>query len=164
MDRSLPNSVGFNPRSVLALFGLVLVLAGVGLLLFFAYMVFQIVDSPQDVHIVQYIVSLTEIQGPILEGRFIVPMDDSSGMSRNADFEIEMSPELKTVFFLFVGAFALMICVNIVKIIVGAGSAMIKAAGPESGISIKSGSSAGNSDHLHYKRAVDEDRLRNRGR
>ena len=67
-------------------------------------------------------------------------MDDGLGLKRNADFEVEMSPEIKAIIFLFIGAIALSICVNIVRIIIGAGSAMIKAAGPESGISVKKNS------------------------
>lgn len=162
MDRHLTQSVGFNPRSILALLGLLLVLTGVGLLLFFAYLVFQIVDSPENVRIVEYIKELTQVDGPILNGKFIVPVEGGvEGPARNADFEVEMSPEIKAIIFLFMGAFALTICVNIVKIIITAGSAMIKVAGPGSGISIttdqeRQGSSL--REHLHYKRALEEER------
>lgn len=164
MDRNLPNSVGFNPRSILALLGLLLVIVGVGLLLYFAYLVYMVIEHPQDVQIVQYIVGLTEIEGPILQGRFLIPVESGVGVNHNADFEVQMSPELKAIVFLFVGVFAITLLVNLVKIIIGAGTAMIKAAGPESGIRIQSGSSARDSsreDHLHHKRAVEEAR-RNR--
>ncbi len=161
MQRNLPNSVGFNPRSILALLGLLLVMAGVGLLLYFAYLVYMIVEHPQDVQIFQYIVSLTEVKGPILEGRFIVPLEDGSGQNQNADFEVQMSKELKAIVFLFMGVFAVTLLVNIVRIITSAGTAMIKAAGPESGIRIQNGSSARDSsreEHLHHKRAVEDAR------
>jgi len=139
-SRLAPSSSGFSLKTILGLLGLLLVMVGVGLLLYFAYLVFQIVDAPQNVQIVQYVKELTEIEGPILNGKFSVPMDDGSGLKRNADFEVEMSPEIKAIIFLFIGAIALSICVNIVRIIIGAGSAMIKAAGPESGISVKKNS------------------------
>ena len=156
MARDLPIDSGFNAKSILALLGLVLVIAGVALLLFFAYLVFQIVDAPENVRIVQYIQEITEIDGPILNGKFIVPVENgASGPARNANFEVEMSPELKAIIFLFLGAFALIICVNIVKIIIGAGSSMIKAAGPASRVEKKDSS---REDHLHYKRALQEER------
>ena len=159
MGRDLPVNSGFNVKSILAFFGLVIVLAGFALLMFFAYLVFQIVDAPQSVPIVQYIMDMTEIDGPIVNGKFSVPMDDGSGLSRNADFEIEMSPEMKAIIFLFIGAIALSICVNIVRIIITAGSSMIKAAGPESGIKISAGQKdSSREDHLHYKRALEEER------
>ncbi len=139
-SRLAPSPSGFSLKTILGLLGLLLVMVGVGLLLYFAYLVFQIVDAPQNVQIVQYVKELTEIEGPILNGKFSVPMDDGSGLKRNADFEVEMSPEIKAIIFLFIGAIALSICVNIVRIIIGAGSAMIKAAGPESGISVKKNS------------------------
>ncbi len=162
MARDLPMDSGFNVKSILALLGLLLVVTGVGLLLFFAYLVFQIIDAPQDVQIVQYIMEMTEIDGPILNGKFVVPMEaGQAGPSRNADFEIEMSPEIKTIIFLFIGAIALSICVNIVRIIITAGSAMIKAAGPEGGISVSSNKrDSSRQDHLHYKRALEEERNR----
>lgn len=139
-SRLAPSPSGFSLKTILGLLGLLLVMVGVGLLLYFAYLVFQIVEAPQNVQIVQYVKELTEIEGPILNGKFSVPMDDGSGLKRNADFEVEMSPEIKAIIFLFIGAIALSICVNIVRIIIGAGSAMIKAAGPESGISVKKNS------------------------
>ena len=138
-SRTAPSS-DFGLKSILGLCGLLLVVVGVGLLLYFAFLVFSIFDAPENVRIVQMIAEMTEIEGPILEGRFIIPLEDGAGTVQNANFEVEMSPELRTIIFLFISAFALIICVNIVRIIIVAGSAMIKAAGPESGISIQSGS------------------------
>lgn len=112
----MESPIQFLRYSLIAL-GACLVLAGGVLLLWFGQLVYDIVNAPEKVRIVQFVLEQISVEGPII-----------SGSSTESEFELSLSEPAKTFGFFFLGVFALGVLAGIVKTLVSAGVEIIKGA------------------------------------
>lgn len=102
--------------SLIAL-GACLVIAGGVLFLGFGQLVYDIVNEPEKVRIIQFVLEQISGEGPLI-----------SGSSAGSEFELRLSEPAKTFGFFFLGVFALGILAGIVKALVSAGVEIMKGA------------------------------------
>ena len=120
-----PEKMLFPFRKALIGLGVFITLAGVALLLYFAYMTYQIFNEPGQVRIVQYVLELIQRPNPVIEGSLTVQTPQGPS---DMDFSVKMSEEIKTIIFIFLGGIAFSICVGISTTVVNAGVSIIKGA------------------------------------
>lgn len=108
------------PTLLMAL-GVLLVGAGSLLLVYVGLLVFQIINTPEEVKIVQFI--LTHIQGG---DRAIY------GSVGKETFEINMADPVRTAIFLFLGVLILGVLARILSTLISSGLAMMRLANPQS--------------------------------
>ena len=102
----------------LAPIGLALIVAGAVLLCYLGYIVFQVVNAPQDVPLVKFIVGHLRVEDKAIYGH-----------AGSDAFEINVSEPARTVILLFLAAFVLMVLAGIAKSLISAGINLISAAG-----------------------------------
>ena len=98
--------------------GLALIIAGTVLLCYLGFIVFQVVNSPQDVPLVKLIVSQLRVEDKALYGH----------VGRDT-FELNVSEPARTVVLLFLAAFVLMVLASVARTLISAGISLVSAAG-----------------------------------
>jgi len=104
-------------RRPLVLFGVLIVGVGGFLLLYLGFMVFQVINNPEKVKIVEFV--LRHIQ-----------IDDKAifGSLNHKPFEIYFSKSFRTVLFVLSGVFMIWVLAGIVKALISGGIKIIKLA------------------------------------
>jgi hypothetical protein len=104
-------------RRPLVLFGVLVVGVGGFLLLYLGIMVFQVINNPEKVKIVEFV--LRHIQ-----------IDDKAifGSLNHKPFEIYFSKSFRTVLFVLSGVFMIWVLAGIVKVLISGGVKIIKLA------------------------------------
>ena len=125
LDRNLSSPVeGFEVyRKFLIFVGSVLVLAGVALLVLCAKIVFDVLNDPNSVPVFQYLMTLFSVDRPVIEGTMAVMTPHGK---QDMDFSVRISPEMKSIMFLVVGAFITVLMATVVKMIIDGGVAITK--------------------------------------
>jgi len=96
--------------------GLGLIIAGTVLLCYLGFIVFQVINSPQDVPLVKFIVGQLRIEDKAIYGH------------AGADtFEINVSEPARTVILLFLAAFVMMVLASVAKSLISAGINLVSA-------------------------------------
>jgi hypothetical protein len=103
----------------LMLLGVILVIAGVGLLAFIGITAFQIIDNPQDVRFVKFL--LEQLQAGT---RMVFGHDGKDA------FELHMSEPAQTVILIFLGVMIFWVVAGIARSILAAGVSMIRLMSP----------------------------------
>lgn len=112
-------------KMAIAGIGVVLIIAGVALMLFFAYSAYQAFQNPQDVKAVAYVVNLLQINEPLLKGSMVMQTPQGP---QPTDFQIEISPSFQAITFMVMGAIVFAIFMGIAQALVSGGSSIVKAA------------------------------------
>ena len=105
-------------RSLLRLFGYLLIGLGAACLLYLAIIVFQIINSPEQVRLVEFILQY-------------IPSGDRAayGQIGQQTFELNLGQSVRTVLFLLIGAGILSIIASIAKTLVSSGIELLHMAG-----------------------------------
>ena len=98
--------------------GLALIVAGAVLLCYLGFVVFQVIDSPQNVPLVKFIVSHMRVEDKAIYGH-----------AGSDTFELNVSEPTRTVVLLFLAAFVLMVLASVAKSLISAGINLVSAAG-----------------------------------
>ena len=105
----------------LLLVGVLLIAAGAGLMLYLAMLVFQVLNSPQDVALVQYVLAHIKVGDLAIFGHLTEP---ESG--QKVDFALNWSESVRTMSFLFLGVALLGILAGILKVLLSGGIGLVR--------------------------------------
>ncbi|MCB1783945.1 MAG: hypothetical protein KDI13_08100 [Alphaproteobacteria bacterium] len=111
---------GFYP--IFLLLGGVLVIAGSVLLIYIAWVVYQIINDPQSVQIASFLLERIQADEVAVSGFF----RDAQDTSRNIEYELRWSESVRTAFFLFIGVVTFGIFVRIGSALVTSGTVILK--------------------------------------
>ncbi|HYC27238.1 MAG TPA: hypothetical protein VEB42_00460, partial [Chitinophagaceae bacterium] len=104
------------------IFGCVLIAAGGVLLLYVAGLVYQILNNPGEVTIVQYILENVKKDDLALFGTFKDPNDET----KDIKFDVHWSDSVRLMCFLFIGAITVNILARILYILISSGTTLMK--------------------------------------
>lgn len=126
MTNSSFSSLTTNVRRLLVICGTALILCGCVFILYFASFVFQIVNQPEDVKIVEYTFNILgkSPPQPSISGTFAHPSDPSQSVA----FQMTVSDDIKTFAFFILGIMGLGVLVGIARTLISSGTALVKLA------------------------------------
>jgi Ca2+/H+ antiporter len=104
-------------RIPLTALGLALVSAGALLLCYVGFLVFQVINHPEDVRIVEFLLEQVRLEDKAI-----------FGIAADQPFEINWSQSLRTVMFIFVGVMVLSVLASILKTLIVAGVQILRLA------------------------------------
>lgn len=104
-------------RAPLAALGLALVIIGAFLLIYIGYLVYQIINHPEEIRIVEFLLAQVRIEENVL-----------FGVAADQVFEVSWSESLRTVMFLFIGVMVVGVLASILKTLIGAGIQILRLA------------------------------------
>ena len=108
-------------RAPLAALGLALVIIGAILLIYIGYLVYQVINHPEEIRIVEFLLEQVRIEEKVL-----------FGVAADQAFEVSWSESLRTVMFLFIGVMVVGVLAGILKTLIGAGIQILRLALGES--------------------------------
>ncbi len=111
-------------QKIIGALGLLLVLGGVVLFGVYLYFAGVLLNSPAKMLILKENLKLTD---PAIRGTYEAPMEDGSEGVQIMNFEMTFSEEFSLLIFILFVFFSILICVAVLRIIIGAGSSMVKA-------------------------------------
>jgi len=120
-------------RIPLTALGMVLVGAGALLLCYVGYLVYQVINHPEQVRIVEFLLAQVRLEDKVI-----------FGVAADQVFEVNWSQSMRTVMFVFLGVMMLSIMASILKTLIVAGIQILRlAAGqPEDPVKRTLGASA----------------------
>lgn len=104
-------------RAPLAALGLALIIIGAFLLIYIGYLVYQIINHPEDVRIVAFLLEQVRLEDKAI-----------FGMAADQAFEVNWSQSLRTVMFIFIGVMVLSVLASILKTLIAAGVQILRLA------------------------------------
>ena len=104
-------------RAPLAALGLALVIIGAFLLIYIGYLVYQIINNPEEIRIVEFLLAQVRIEEKVL-----------FGVAADQAFEVSWSESLRTVMFLFIGVMVIGVLASILKTLISAGIQILRLA------------------------------------
>ena len=108
-------------RAPLAALGLALIIIGGFLLIYIGYLVYQVINQPEEIRIVEFLLEQVRIEEKVL-----------FGVAADQAFEVSWSESLRTVMFLFIGVMVVGVLASILKTLIGAGIQILRLAVGES--------------------------------
>ena len=118
-------------HTLLLALGVLLVGAGGLLLAYLGILVFQVINSPEEIKIVQFVLAHIQIGDKALYG--------TAGQET---FEVHLAEPVRTAIFLFLGVLILGVLARILSTLISSGLAMIRIASPQEKEQLKSKSGA----------------------
>ena len=104
-------------RAPLAALGLTLVIIGAFLLIYIGYLVYQVINQPEEIRIVEFLLEQVRKEEKVL-----------FGVAADQAFEVSWSESLRTVMFLFIGVMVVGVLASILKTLIGAGIQILRLA------------------------------------
>lgn len=104
-------------RAPLAALGLTLVIIGAFLLIYIGYLVYQVINQPEEIRIVEFLLEQVRMEEKVL-----------FGVAADQAFEVSWSESLRTVMFLFIGVMVVGVLASILKTLIGAGIQILRLA------------------------------------
>ncbi len=115
--REGPPNLSEPLRAPLAALGLALVIIGAFLLIYIGYLVYQVINHPEEIRIVEFLLEQVRIEEKVL-----------FGVAADQAFEVSWSESLRTVMFLFIGVMVVGVLASILKTLIGAGIQILRLA------------------------------------
>ena len=108
-------------RLPLMAIGLALVIIGAFLLIYIGYLVYQVINNPEEIRIVEFLLEQVRLEDKAIYG-----------ITADQAFEINWSESLRTVTFVFIGVLVISVLAGILKTLIGAGIQILRLAVGES--------------------------------
>ena len=124
-------------RAPLAALGLALVIIGAFLLIYIGYLVYQVINQPEEIRIVEFLLEQVRMEEKVL-----------FGVAADQAFEVSWSESLRTVMFLFIGVMVVGVLASILKTLIGAGIQILRLAVDESDSGKRSSAKSYQSDTI----------------
>lgn len=115
-------------RIPLTALGMALVGAGALLLCYVGYLVFQVINHPEEVRIVAFLLEQVRLEDKAI-----------FGMAADQAFEVNWSQSLRTVMFIFIGVMVLSVLASILKTLIAAGVQILRLATGQPDGAVKAG-------------------------
>lgn len=108
-------------RAPLTALGLALVIIGAFLLIYIGYLIFQVINHPEEIRIVEFLLEQVRLEEKVV-----------FGVTGEQSFEVHWSESMRTVMFLFIGVMVVSVLASILKTLIGAGIQILRLAVGES--------------------------------